>query len=201
MSSLDSLKKALEEASKKSDRNFTAEEVMEILGRNLPPFSEIEPLIPHERPYGRVTLFENEHFEVMIGCWDKGNWCDAHDHGPSVGAVYGYCGQIEHTSYSLTDGILETTERCTISESDLLPLGLGMIHSLTNPSNDQPFVGLHLYTPPTHDVRVFHLATGDIYHVTSDQGAWVPTDPKNIKHIEREAFSFRNLDVEETLNN
>jgi hypothetical protein len=177
MSSLASLKLALEDASKYADRIFTAEDVMEILGRNLPPFSEIEPMIPHEHPYGRVTLFENEKFEVMIGCWDKGNWCDAHDHGPSVGAVYGYAGEIEHTSYELHDGLLDATERCTITKDDLLPLGPGMIHSLTNPTGEGPFVGLHVYTPPTHDVRVFHLATGDVYRVTSDQGAWVPTDP------------------------
>jgi Cysteine dioxygenase type I len=201
MPSLQSLKQSLEQASSTTAHPLTAEDVMEILGRNLPDWSEIEPLVPHDNPYGRVTLFENEVFEVMIGCWDEGNWCDAHDHGPSVGAVYAYMGEIEHTSYALHDGVLEATERCCLSKDDLMPLGLGMIHSLTNIRSREPFVGLHVYSPPTSNVRVFHIATGDIYHVTNDQGAWVPTDPKKIKHIEKKAFRFRNLSVEETLNN
>jgi uncharacterized RmlC-like cupin family protein len=192
MATLLELKEALESAVARNHGPLGTESVQQILAENLPSWEEIAPLVPHEHPYGRVTLFESHDYEVMIGCWDKGNWCDAHDHGPSEGAVYAYQGTIEHASYEMQSGVLAVSERCTIGSGELLPLPIGMIHSLANNISDEPYVGLHIYSPPTKDVRVFHLSSGDIYHITNDHGAWVPSDPSKILKVERNAFAFRN---------
>ncbi|MEO6938945.1 MAG: cysteine dioxygenase family protein [Candidatus Kapaibacterium sp.] len=191
--SLSSLTAALEQTT-----DFSAANLMRIMEENLPPWSEIEPLVAYGDPYGRVTLVETSQFEIMIGSWKKGDWCEAHDHGPSVGAVHAYSGNIEHFSFRFADadGDLHLMERCSISKDDALTLDLGMIHSLTNTSSDTPFVGLHVYSPPTHDVRVFDLKTGDIFHITNDHGAYVPEDPTKIVKHEPKRFRYRNALVE-----
>ena len=172
--------------------DFSVEALTRIAEQNLPTWEEIEPLVCAGHPYGRITLAEAPNFEVMIGCWTKGNWCDAHDHGDSIGVCWAYKGTIDHVSYELHGEYLDAVERCSIGKDDVVPLKLGLIHSLVNTSSDEPFVGLHIYSPPTKDVRVFDLKHGDIYHVHSDQGAWIPEDLENVKAIERAQFTFRN---------
>jgi len=184
---LASLYKALEEAT-----DYSIDSLRCILEQELPSWEEVKPLVPNGDPYGRVLLFHNENVEVMIGAWKRGDWCAAHDHGPSIGVCYSYSGQIEHASYELSGKELHMVERCTISDNAFLPLDLGMIHSLCNTSSDEPYVGLHIYSPPTRDVRVFDIESGNIYHITDDHGAWVPEDPSKIRKVEEKVFTLKN---------
>lgn len=171
-----------------------------IMERELPTWEEIENLVPKGEPYGRVLLFDNGVVEVMIGAWERGNWCEAHDHGPSIGVCYSYAGSIEHCSFELHGKDLTLHERGTVTSGMTLPLDSGMIHSLCNSSSDTPYVGLHIYSPPTRDVRVFDLKNGDIYHITDDHGAYVPEDPSKIRSVEKNAFTLR-VDVKEAILN
>jgi hypothetical protein len=172
-------------------QDLTLDKVKDALIAELPDWSEIEPLTERGMPYGRTMLVHTDRYEIMIGCWELGNWCAAHDHGVAEGVCYPYSGEIEHVDYQMNGTNLDLVERCNLTKGNLLELPKGMIHSLRNTSSTEPFIALHIYLPATYDVRVFDTRSGDIYHITDDQGAWVPEDPTKIRKVERASFTYR----------
>jgi predicted metal-dependent enzyme (double-stranded beta helix superfamily) len=172
--------------------DFTFEALERILEENLPSSEEIIAAADAVLPYGRSMLALTDRYEVIIGCWPKGGWCDAHDHGNAIGIVYAYGGEIEHFRYHLDERCLDLVEHETLRKDQCIRLEHGMIHSLQNISSDEPYIGLHIYSPPTSNARVFDLKTGDIYHVTDDHAALIPKDPKKILRHEKKQFTFQN---------
>ncbi|MDP4219590.1 MAG: cysteine dioxygenase family protein [Bacteroidota bacterium] len=187
MNTIDALLQALE-----NSEDYRIETLERILEQNLPLREEIMAISAFELPYGRSMIALNDRYEVIVGCWPKGGWCDVHDHGTAIGIVYAYSGEIEHFRYEMHDGILDLLERATMKAHECVRLESGMIHSLQNISSEEPYVGLHIYSPPTSDVRVFDLKTGDIYHVTDDYPALIPKESENIVKHEKDKFVFRN---------
>lgn len=187
MNTIDALLEALENAD-----DLSIESLERILEGHLPSREEIIAISKAELPYGRTMLHLDDKFEVIIGCWPKGGWCDAHDHGDAVGIVYSYSGEIEHFRYQMHDGFLDLIEHGTMKKNESARLESGMIHSLQNISSDEPYIGLHIYSPPTSDVRVFDLKSGDIYHVTDDYPALIPTEEEKIVKHEKNKFVFQN---------
>jgi hypothetical protein len=176
----------------KKSKDLSIESLERILAEHLPAKEEIMALINAELPYGRTMLYLDDHLEVIIGCWPRGGWCETHDHGPAVGVVYAYEGEIEHFRYELHQNSLDLVEHHTMRKFESFRLEPGLIHSLQNISSDEPYVGLHIYAPPTSNVRVFDLKTGDIYHVTDDYPALIPSEDDNILLHERGKFTFQN---------
>jgi hypothetical protein len=179
--------------------DYTVETLERIMRENLPAASEVIALADTCMPYGRTILRLNDKYEMIIGCWPQNGWCDVHDHGPAEGVVYGCSGEVEHFDYRFNGDSLELYEQSTISAGQIMRLPEGMIHSLQNIHSQEPYVGLHLYSPPATQVRVFDTRTGDVYHVTDDAASVVPEDPVHIRKVERSMFTFRNL-VKEQLN-
>jgi len=173
-------------------KDLSMESMQRILEEHLPPAEEINGIIRAELPYGRTMLYMDDRLEVIIGCWPRGGWCDAHDHGDAVGVVFSYGGEIEHFRYELNEGVLDLIEQETMRADQCFRLEKGLIHSLQNISSDEPYIGLHIYSPPTSDVRVFDLKTGDIYHVTDDYPALIPKEKEKIVRHEKRKFIFHN---------
>ncbi|HYM19802.1 MAG TPA: cysteine dioxygenase family protein [Candidatus Kapabacteria bacterium] len=187
-STIELLTQALDSAA-----DYSPQTLERILQEYLPSEAEIAALAEGVFPYGRTMLKLTDEYEMIIGCWPRGGWCDVHDHGEAVGIVYSYGGEIEHFEYRLNDGCLELFEQTTIRSGDFKQLTAGMIHSLQNISSDAPYIGLHIYSPPTSDVRVFDVHKGDIYHVTDDAFAIIPKDERCIRAVEVKCFSYKNL--------
>lgn len=177
---------------KKAD-DLSIDSLERIIGQHLPSREEILSAAKEELPYGRTMLYLDDRLEVIIGCWPRGGWCDVHDHGAAEGIVVSYNGEIEHFSYVFNNGLLDLIEHQTMRENELMHLDIGMIHSLQNISSDEPYIGLHIYSPPTSDVRIFDVKSGDIYHVTDDFPALIPTEEHYITRHEKGKFTFRNL--------
>jgi hypothetical protein len=186
--SIESLIAALEVAT-----DFSIENLERIMAENLPSENEICSISSATLPYGRTPIKATDKYELIIGCWPRNGWCDAHDHGTAIGVVHSYSGEIEHFRYELHDNSLDLVEQCTISKGETARLDHSMIHALQNVSSDDPYVGLHLYAPPTSHVRVFDLRNGDIYHVTDESAALIPNDDRFIVRKEQGVFSYRNL--------
>jgi len=172
--------------------DLSMESMEQILEEHLPDAKEIIAISKAELPYGRTMLHLDDRLEVIIGCWPQGGWCDPHDHGNAVGIVFTYSGEIEHFRYEFNDGILDLIEQETMGPAQSFRLEKGLIHSLQNISSEEPFIGLHIYSPPTSDVRVFDLKTGDIYQVTDDYPALIPKHKENIVRHEKGKFTFQN---------
>jgi hypothetical protein len=180
----------LEELKKSGD--FSIGSLERILAEHLPSKEDIIAVSKAELPYGRTMLYLDKDLEVIIGCWPHGGWCDTHDHGPAEGIVYSYEGEIEHFLYELHGEDLDLVEHGTMRKNQSTRLEAGMIHSLQNISSDAPYIGLHIYAPPTSNVRVFDLKTGDIYHVTDDYPALIPNSSENVIEHEKGKFKFQN---------
>lgn len=173
--------------------DHSVETLERILLENLPSAEEVTALADTCMPYGRTILRLNDKYEMIIGCWPQNGWCDVHDHGAAEGVVYGCSGEIEHFDYRFNGDTLELYAQSTIKRGQTMRLPEGMIHSLQNIHSVEPYVGLHIYSPAATNVRVFDTRNGDIYHVTDDAASVVPTDPAQIRDIERAKFTFRNL--------
>lgn len=186
--SLQSLIAALDAAT-----DFSIESLERIMAENLPSEQEICDAAAATLPYGRTPLKSTPQYELIIGCWPRNGWCDAHDHGTAIGVVHSYAGSIEHFRYELNGTNLDLVEHSTIAKNETARLESGMIHSLQNVSSDDPYIGLHLYAPPTSHVRVFDLRNGDIYHVTDESAALIPNDERFIASKEEKVFTYRNL--------
>ena len=187
MNTIDALLEALDHCD-----DLSIEGLEQILQSNLPSREDILAAAKTEMPYGRAMLRLNDKYEVIIGSWPKGGWCDTHDHGKAIGIVYAYGGEIEHFRYELHDGFLDLVEHSTMKPNESYRLEQGLIHSLVNVSSDEPYIGLHIYSPPTSDVRVFDLKSGDIYHVTDDYPALIPKEDEKIVRHEKGQFRFQN---------
>lgn len=185
--SLESLIAALD-----TTTDFSIENLEKIMTANLPSESEICSIAESTLPYGRTPLKSTPQYELIIGCWPRNGWCDAHDHGTAIGVVHSYSGSVEHFLYELNGSNLDLTEHDRITKGETARLDPGMIHALQNVSSDEPYVGLHLYAPPTSHVRVFDLRTGDIYHVSDDSAALIPNDERFIVRKEAGVFTYRN---------
>lgn len=183
-----SLLEALDTAS-----DHSVESLERILAENTPTKEEICAASDAVMPYGRTLLKLTDTYEVIIGCWPRNGWCDAHDHGDAVGIVKSFGGDVVHLDYRLNDGCLELYHQCEIKEGETARLPMGMIHALHNVSSDEPYVGLHIYSPPPKDVRVFDIKNGTIFHITNDAASIIPTDPNDILHVEEKCFTFKNL--------
>jgi len=175
-----------------ASKDLSFESMEHILQENLPTAEEIIAISKAELPYGRTMLHLDDRVEVIIGCWPQGGWCDAHDHGKAIGIVYAYSGEIEHYRYEYHDGILDLVEHEKMRANESFRLEEGLIHALHNTSSQEPYIGLHIYSPPTSDVRVFDLKTGDIYHVTDDYPALIPKEKEKIVKHEKNIFAYQN---------
>jgi predicted metal-dependent enzyme (double-stranded beta helix superfamily) len=164
-----------------------------ILAEHLPSKEEVLTVSDVCLPYGRSLLRMNDKYEVIIGTWPKGGWCDVHDHGNAEGVVYSYGGEVVHNEYRYENGSLELFHRSQISGGESARLYAGMIHSLHNISSDEPYVGLHIYSPPSTNVRVFDIKTGDIYHIADDAPSIVPSDKMECRKVDERCFTFKDL--------
>ena len=173
--------------------DFSIENLEKIMAENLPSEQDICTIAESTLPYGRTPLKATSNYELIIGCWPRNGWCDAHDHGTAIGVVHSYSGEVEHFRYELNDKHLDLVEHSRICKGETARLEPGMIHALQNVSSDDPYVGLHLYAPPTSHVRVFDLRNGDIYHVSDESAALIPNDERFIVSKEAGAFTYRNV--------
>lgn len=186
--SLKSLVAALDECT-----DFSVENLERIMSEHLPSREEVCTAAESALPYGRTMLKLTDKYELIIGTWPRNGWCDAHDHGDAIGVVHGYSGEIEHFRYQENGANLDLIEHSKLHTGDTARLDHHMIHALQNVSSDEPYIGLHLYAPPTSNVRVFDLRNGDVYHVTDDSAALIPKDERFIVRKEEKAFTYRNL--------
>jgi cysteine dioxygenase len=117
----------------------------------------------------------NGKFNLMILCWTNGQESPIHDHSNSHCIMKVLEGELLETRYAWPekDGKLnKNTEnmvheemkvtdeaRCGLDECVYIHDKIGL-HRVTNPSETQPAVSLHLYTPPFETCRTFDKKTG-----------------------------------------
>jgi cysteine dioxygenase len=106
--------------------------------------------------YTRNCIVENEKFELILICWEKGQATPIHDHGGEECWVRIIQGEFKETIYQMDkDGELNSV-KSTISKAGDVSYMVDFMgcHRLENLS-DKRGISLHLYAKPIRNCNVF----------------------------------------------
>jgi len=131
------------------ERPFLIEEMRSLAeGVDLDAFDPGEFRSFNEQRYARNTVFENEHFELVVICWRPGQASAVHDHGDSFCLYLVVDGEFEERLYELgTDGEPKPTTSRRWGKGGITIASGPDIHQIANDS-DQDLLTVHMYSPP-----------------------------------------------------
>ena len=111
--------------------------------------------------YTRNCIVENEKFELILLCWEKGQATPIHDHGGEECWVRIIQGEFKETIYQLDEaGELNSVESTISKAGDVTYMADFMgCHRLENLS-DTRSMSLHLYAKPIRNCNVFDKDLG-----------------------------------------
>ena len=131
------------------ERPFTSDELRALAeGVDLASFEAGDHCCYNERRYARNTVFENEHFELVVICWRPGQASAVHDHGSSLCLYLVVEGEFDERLFELgEDGEpVPTTTRRWGKGGITIATGPD-VHQIANDS-DQNLLTVHVYSPP-----------------------------------------------------
>lgn len=123
-----------------------------------PRYREIDP----GQGFGSYLLFEEDSHDLalFVVSWAPGRGAPPHDHG-TWGVVCGVTGYETNTAWTrAADGRLMRGGDYVIGPGDLVTVGPGDIHSVTN-ETDRPATSLHLYGRHLNHVARNRFDPGD----------------------------------------
>ncbi|MFT5761157.1 MAG: cysteine dioxygenase [Polaribacter sp.] len=106
--------------------------------------------------YTRNCIAENEDFELILLCWEKGQVTAIHDHGGEECWVYFVEGEFrEHVYTENKNGELDIVKTTNIKPGDVgYMIDFMGFHNLENRSNKRSMT-LHLYAKPIKNCNVY----------------------------------------------
>jgi len=111
-------------------------------------------------PYTRNLIYSDQtNYSLILLCWGAGRESKIHDH-PSRGCFLKVLrGTIRETIYGVYPERNEICERSDIvhlaGSVSFMSDDIGL-HKISNPSDDQPAISLHLYVPPFQKCKVLY---------------------------------------------
>jgi cysteine dioxygenase len=128
------------------------QEYNQILRTTNLPLSEYQSCCSWSKEaYTRNCIVENEDFELILLCWEKGQITPIHDHGGEECWVYFVDGDFEENIYKET--------HVTGGDVTFMVDAMGF-HSLQNISDGRS-MSLHLYAKPIRNCQVFNRQTSE----------------------------------------
>ena len=121
------------------------------------PLSSFEPFLSwSDDCYTRNCIAENENFELILLCWEKGQSTPIHDHGGEECWVKVIQGEFRETILKVNEsGNLRTVKTTTSQPGDISYMVDFMgCHRLEN-INDGRTMSLHLYANPIRNCQLF----------------------------------------------
>lgn len=109
-----------------------------------------------DETYTRNCIFENEKFELILLCWEKGQFTPIHDHGGEECWVKVVQGELREVIYKENAAGELNEVKSTISKAGEISYMVDFIgyHSLENLS-DRRSMSLHLYAKPIRNCNIF----------------------------------------------
>ena len=105
--------------------------------------------------YARNTVFENEHFELVVICWHAGQASAVHDHGQSFCLYLVANGEFEERLFELgDDGEPKQTGARRWKTGEITVAAGGDIHQIVN-DTDHALMTIHIYSPPLKQTSKF----------------------------------------------
>lgn len=115
--------------------------------------------------YTRNCIFENEKFELILICWQKGQSTLIHDHGGEECWVKVVKGSFKETIYNLNKNNKLTKVKALVSNVNEVTYMIDFMgyHRLENLS-DKNSISLHLYAKPIKICKVFDEDSKQFIH-------------------------------------
>ena len=106
--------------------------------------------------YTRNCIFENEKFELILLCWESGQFTPIHDHGGEECWVKIIEGEFKETIYKIDSKGQMVNVKSIISTTNDVTYMVDFMgfHRLENLSNKRS-LSLHLYAKPIRSCKVF----------------------------------------------
>ena len=106
--------------------------------------------------YTRNCIEENEKFELILLCWEKGQQTPIHDHGGEECWVKIINGEFKETIFKTTEsGELEVENSFVLKEDEIsYMIDFMGFHSIENISDGRS-MSLHLYAKPIRNCNIF----------------------------------------------
>ena len=102
----------------------------------------------NEARYARNTIFENEHFELVLICWRNGQASAVHDHGKSYCLYLVLDGELEEELFELdADGEPRSVTVQSWETGGITVAAGHDVHQIRNYSG-RDLRTLHIYSPP-----------------------------------------------------
>ncbi len=114
--------------------------------------------------YQRQILFCNSNCEIILVCWQPGQFSSIHDHGDSLNVTRVYQGVLTSRTFTRNDAATEEFSSVLLQEKYLQPDELvgvdrAQIHQLANTS-EQNLITLNIYAKPLQQMQVYHSRSG-----------------------------------------
>ena len=145
------------------ERPFTAEEMIDLAksvdidGLEIAEFHRFK-----KGSYQRNRVHLNEHFELVVLCWEPGQSSSIHDHGRSNCLYLILDGSMEEDQFELdADGEPQKTGANVYVRGEVTLAPGHLIHRINN-NTDARLVTLHIYSPPL-DEAVTHFTPVPTY--------------------------------------
>lgn len=109
-----------------------------------------------DESYTRNCIVDNEKFELILLCWEKGQKTPIHDHGGEECWVKVIEGEFRETIYTKnSEGVLSEVKSAISKSNDITYMVDFMgFHSLENVS-DKRSLSLHLYAKPIRSCNIY----------------------------------------------
>jgi uncharacterized NAD(P)/FAD-binding protein YdhS/predicted metal-dependent enzyme (double-stranded beta helix superfamily) len=114
--------------------------------------------------YQRQILYRDSSFEIVLVCWQPGQFSTIHDHNGSLNVTRVYRGILTSRTFNRNDSVTGKVfpllwEEKYLQKDELVEVDRDRIHQLANTS-EQNLVTLNLYAKPLQQMRVYHFRKG-----------------------------------------
>lgn len=121
--------------------------------------------------YTRTLVGFDNKFVALLLCWERGQRSPIHDHSGASCWVKMLSGSLQEVKYQQgASGKLDEIGQEQFMKDDVSYMNdtLGL-HQIINPSNDEPAVSLHIYSPPFRQCQIFQPVSGEAKTVSMVQ--------------------------------
>ncbi|NER20109.1 MAG: hypothetical protein F6J86_01380 [Symploca sp. SIO1B1] len=116
--------------------------------------------------YTRNLIRRTEEYELLVLCWQKGQFCPIHDHGEQDCFMYIITGELEETQYQLNEqksskkSLVEIKRNVYGSRNKICIFSATLWHSVKVLSEQA--VTLHFYSKPIDKCRIYYPETKEM---------------------------------------
>jgi cysteine dioxygenase len=118
-----------------------------------------------DQAYSRRLVHRTPQFELLLLCWQPGQFSPIHDHSDSLNVTRVCQGGLTSREFVRTAEGVKQSKSVELEPNAVVAVDRHAIHQLANTS-DAPLVTFHVYARPLQDIQVYCPRSGLVETVT-----------------------------------